>query len=90
VLSPCVCPKSSGRLGEELVSAREGVRWGDLDDVTPPAENARVYADFMPRAAGASVGATAGHYVFVGDREDPSDVREAAAADVVDFFTRYL
>jgi len=73
-----------------MIEAPVLVRWGDLDDITPPAENARVYADLMPRAEAASVGATAGHYVFLGDREDPSHVREAAAADTVDFFTRHL
>ena len=66
------------------------VRWGDADDVTPPPEDAQVYADLLPHAVGASVGRDVGHYVFLGDRDDPTGVRDAVAADVVAFFDRVL
>jgi len=73
-----------------LVDAPVLVRWGDADEVTPPPEDAQVYADLLPHAVGASVGRDVGHYVFLGDRDDPTGVRDAVAADVVAFFDRVL
>ncbi|PPF55977.1 hypothetical protein C5C13_11565 [Clavibacter michiganensis] len=72
------------------ITAPALVRWGDADDITPPEENAQVYADLMPEAEGASVGRDVGHYVFLGDRDDPTRVRDAVTTDTVAFFTRHL
>lgn len=72
------------------VAAPVLIRWGDADDNTAPADNAHLYRDLMPHAHGASVGADVGHYVFLGDREDPSEVRSRVAEDTVAFFTTHL
>ena len=62
------------------------VRWGDADDNCLPEENALVYLEALTNAQGQSVGADIGHYVFLGDRPDPSNVRGRAAVDAVAFF----
>lgn len=66
------------------------IRWGDQDDITPPAGNAQLYAAALPRSQARSVGSDVGHYVFLGDREDPTGVRDAVARDVVAFFDENL
>jgi hypothetical protein len=55
-----------------------------------PSVSRSVYRDLMPQAEGASVGVDVGHYVFLGDRDDPTNVREAVAREAVAFFRRYL
>jgi predicted dienelactone hydrolase len=66
------------------------VRWGDSDDNCPPDRNALVYLRALPNAQGHSVGAEIGHYVFLGDRPDPSNVRGRTADDAIEFFDRSL
>ncbi|KFF58551.1 hypothetical protein JF66_17730 [Cryobacterium sp. MLB-32] len=79
-------------LSESLrqISAPVLVRWGDADDNTPPEDNALVYRDSMPQARGKSLGPDIGHYVFLGDRDDPSGLRPEVADDAVTFFSTYL
>ena len=86
----------------ELVDAREHYlqalalaqvlfeRWGDADDNTPPEDNALIYRDLIPHAHGESLGSNVGHYVFLGDREDPTGVRPRVAGEAVEFFTSNL
>jgi predicted dienelactone hydrolase len=66
------------------------VRWGDADDNTPPEDNAHVYRDLIPQAEGTSVGVDVGHYVFLGDRDDPTNVRKQVAQDTLAFFSENL
>ncbi|MGG7463314.1 alpha/beta hydrolase family protein [Plantibacter sp. YIM 135347] len=66
------------------------IRWGEGDDNTPPDQNAHIYQALIPRASGASVGADVGHYVFLGDRDDVSEVRERVAAESIEFFAANL
>jgi len=66
------------------------VRWGDADDNTPPQDNALVYRDLMPHSRGESLGRDIGHYVFLGDRDDPSGIRPGVAEEAVTFFSTYL
>lgn len=79
-------------LSESLsqISAPVLVRWGDADDNTPAEDNALVYRDSMPQARGESLGSDIGHYVFLGDRQDPSGIRPDVADEAVKFFTAYL
>jgi len=66
------------------------VRWGDADDNTPPQDNALVYRALMPHSRGESLGRDIGHYVFLGDRDDPSGIRPDVADEAVTFFSTYL
>lgn len=76
------------------------VRWGDADDVTPPADNARRYATLVPGADGRSLGADVGHFTFLGLAEPDSPlhavvragapVRAGVAAEAVAFFRQNL
>ncbi|TFD03429.1 prolyl oligopeptidase family serine peptidase [Cryobacterium sp. TMT1-66-1] len=68
------------------ITSRVEVRWGDADDNCLPEENALVYLEALSNARGQSVGADIGHYVFLGDRPDPRNVRGRVAVDAVDFF----
>ena len=72
------------------ISAPVEVRWGDADDITPPEDNAVSYVNGIPSASGQSLGQDVGHYVFLGDRPDPSHARDTTAADAVSFFTSTL
>lgn len=77
-------------LSLQQVSALVLVRWGDADDNTPPEDNAHLYRDLIPQANGESLGSDVGHYVFLGDREDPTGVRARVAVEAVKFFTSHL
>ena len=74
----------------QQISAPVLVRWGDADDNTPPEDNALIYRDLIPHAHGESLGSNVGHYVFLGDREDPTGVRPRIAVEAVEFFTSNL
>ncbi len=74
----------------QQVKAPVLIRWGEADDNTPPVDNAHVYRDLLPHSKGASVGADDGHYVFLGDREDSSNVRSRVADEVLAFFASHL
>jgi predicted dienelactone hydrolase len=66
------------------------IRWGGADDITPPEDNALVYLESVPTAEGHCVGDDVGHYVFLGDRDDPSGVRGQVAEDAAAFFRETL
>lgn len=72
------------------ISAPLEVRWGDADDIAPPEVNAALYVSGIPAASGMSLGQDVGHYVFLGDRRDPSHARNRTAADAVSFFRSTL
>lgn len=74
----------------QQISAPVLVRWGDDDSNTPPEDNAHLYQDLIPHAHGESLGPDVGHYVFLGDREDPTGVRPHVAVETVSFFTSQL
>jgi predicted dienelactone hydrolase len=88
-----ICPaqayfleKSSGAGIERPVA----VRWVDGDVVTPPEQDAKVYASLIPGADGRSADSEAGHYAFLADNPDFSEVRQRVAADAVAFFEKEL
>jgi predicted dienelactone hydrolase len=72
------------------ISAPVMIRWGDDDDNTPPENNALLYQSLIPQAHGESLGANVGHYVLLGDREDPTGVRRRVAAEAVKIFESHL
>jgi predicted dienelactone hydrolase len=72
------------------ISAPLEVRWGDADDIAPPEVNAALYVSGIPAASGMSLGQDVGHYIFLGDRPDPSHARNRTAADAVSFFRSAL
>ena len=59
------------------------VRWAGADAICPDAQR---YADLIPRADGRCVGRAVGHYAFLHSTEGAEPVREAVAAEAVDFF----
>lgn len=59
------------------------IRWGEDDDIAPPAENALTYLEEIPQATGESL--SCGHLEFSGDVDDPRGIRAEVAADVVAF-----
>lgn len=63
------------------------VRWAGADVLCPDAVR---YADLIPGADGRSVGSEVGHYAFLHSTEGAEPIREAVAADAVDFFRRHL
>lgn len=73
-----------------MISKPLELRWGGADDITPPQDNALIYLESVPSANGRSVGDEVGHYIFLGDREDPSKVRCQVAEDVIAFFGETL
>lgn len=80
-----VDPQSLGAISKPLE-----LRWGGADDVTPPDDNALVYLEGVPSARGRCIGDDVGHYVFLGDREDPLDIRGRVAEDAAAFFLEAL
>lgn len=72
------------------VTAPLELRWGDADTVCPPESDAHVYLEGVPRARGRSVGPEVGHYVFLGDTDDPAGVRERVGGEAVAFFQETL
>ena len=65
------------------------IRWGEADDIAPPAENAERYA-LIPGADARSVGASVGHYEFLADNPIGGAVRRDVAEDAVRFFRTQL
>jgi predicted dienelactone hydrolase len=59
------------------------VRWAGADEICP---DARRYADLIPDSDGRCVGESVGHYAFLHSTEGAESVREAVAAEAVDFF----
>ncbi|MEV5012895.1 hypothetical protein AB0K74_34385 [Streptomyces sp. NPDC056159] len=88
-----VCP-GLGELvtGESLagIGRPVGIHWGDADTITPPEQNALRYLDTIPGANGHSAGAETGHYHFLGNNPDGTQVRRQVAADAVAFFRTHL
>ncbi|PRB67610.1 prolyl oligopeptidase family serine peptidase [Arthrobacter sp. MYb213] len=74
----------------QQISAPVMVRWGDDDSNTPPEDNAHLYQELIPHAHGMSLGSDVGHYVFLGDREDPTGLRPQVATETVKFFASQL
>lgn len=72
------------------ISAPVLIRWGDADENMLPENNALLYQELIPQASGESLGADIGHYIFLGDRADPTGVREHVAAEAVEFFSSHL
>jgi predicted dienelactone hydrolase len=66
------------------------VRWGESDTIALPADNACKYATLIPGADGQSVGASVGHYDFLGSTAGGEPVRAKVAADAVAFFRSHL
>ena len=88
-----VCPALGPLLDRgslETIEEPVLVRWVEGDDITPPGENAQVYADLIPGAEGRSADREAGHYVFLADNPDFPEVREQVGADAVAFFREQL
>jgi predicted dienelactone hydrolase len=59
------------------------VRWAGADAICP---DAKLYAELIPGAEGRCVGSGVGHYAFLHSTEGAEPVREAVAAEAVDFF----
>ncbi|MFF8379297.1 alpha/beta hydrolase family protein [Streptomyces sp. NPDC015661] len=88
-----VCPGAADLVtGASLAGVDRPVeiRWGDADTIAPPETNALRYLDAVPGAGGRSVGATTGHYDFLGDNPDGAGARREVAADAVAFFRAHL
>ncbi|MBG6215034.1 putative dienelactone hydrolase [Cryobacterium sp. CAN_C3] len=66
------------------------LRWGDADENTSPGDNALVYRDLIPHAVGRTLGPDVGHYIFLGNRDDPGKVRTLVASEVLEFFNSHL
>jgi predicted dienelactone hydrolase len=88
-----VCPAQGPFLDRASLTEIErpvAVRWVDRDVVTPPEQDAQVYAGLIPGADGRSADDKAGHYAFLADNPEFQEVRERVAADAVGFFRQQL
>jgi len=84
-LGPLLDKGSLAKIDEPVL-----VRWVDGDEITPPAENAQLYAGLIPGAEGGSADPEAGHYVFLADNPEFPDVREQVGAEAAAFFRELL
>jgi predicted dienelactone hydrolase len=85
-----ICPALAEVVDPESLRSIDlpvAVRWAGSDDICP---EARRYADLIPAADGRCVGESVGHYAFLHSTEGAEPVREAVAAEAVDFFGRRL
>jgi predicted dienelactone hydrolase len=88
-----VCPAQGYFLDKASLAEIErpvAVRWVDGDVVTPPEQDAKVYAGLIPGADGRSADSEAGHYAFLADNPDFVEVRRRVAADAIAFFEQQL
>lgn len=88
-----VCPGQAYFLDKSSLAVVErpvAVRWVDGDIVTPPEQDAQVYADLIPGADGRSADSEAGHYAFLASNPDFAEVRRRVAVDAVAFFEKQL
>jgi predicted dienelactone hydrolase len=66
------------------------VRWAGADELAPPPDDARLYANLIPGAEGRSVGDEVSHYAFLADNPEFANVRELVAPEAVAFFEANL
>jgi predicted dienelactone hydrolase len=88
-----VCPAQGPFLDQSSLAGIErpvAVRWVDGDVVTPPEQDAKVYAALIPGADGLSADGEAGHYAFLADNPEFPEVRQRVAADAIAFFEKQL
>jgi predicted dienelactone hydrolase len=81
-----ICPALAELVDPESLRAVEvpvAVRWAGADEICPDAGR---YAELVPGADGRCVGQKVGHYDFLYSTEGAEPVREAVAAEAVDFF----
>src|SRR5262249_12907630 len=81
-----ICPALAEVVDRESLRGIDvpvAVRWAGADEICP---EARRYADLIPAAEGRCVGDGVGHYAFLYSTEGAEPVREAVAAEAVDFF----
>lgn len=88
-----VCPALGPMIDERSLAAiarPAALHWLEADEITPPDENARRFATFIPGADGRAIAGAAGHYTFLADNPNGVEIRRAVAADAVEFFKAQL
>jgi predicted dienelactone hydrolase len=88
-----VCPGNARMLDPRSLEAIDrpvAIRSAGADDLTPPKDNADVYAQAISGAELRSVGEDVGHYAFIATNPEFREVREHVAQEAVAFFDANL